>query len=82
VETHSIYYNELRKDTGYKVYKEAIPYLLDLYSEYNIKSTFFITGYIAKLFPDIVKKIDFIPRTGSGKTMRYKLIQNYEEKSI
>ena len=30
----------------------------------------------------IVKKIDFIPRTGSGKTMRYKLMQNYEEKSI
>ena len=43
----------------------------------------FCTNELSKYkIPDIVKKIDFIPRTGSGKTMRYKLIQNYEEKSI
>ena len=57
VETHSIFYNDLRADTGYKVYKDAIPYILDLYDKYNIKSTFFITGYIAKLYPNIVKII-------------------------
>jgi peptidoglycan/xylan/chitin deacetylase (PgdA/CDA1 family) len=34
-----------------------MPRLLDLYSKYNIKSTFFFTGYIAKLIPDIVKMI-------------------------
>ena len=57
VEAHSIFYNSIRPETGYKVYKEAIPYLLDLYEENNIKSTFFITGYIAKLYPNIVKMI-------------------------
>ena len=57
VETHSVYYNDLRDETGYKVYMEAIPYLLDLYKNHNIKSTFFITGYIAKLYPEIVKII-------------------------
>ncbi len=57
VETHSIYYNTLRDETGYKVYKQAIPYLLDLYEKNNIKSTFFITGYIAQLYPGVVKMI-------------------------
>jgi len=68
VETHSVYYNDLRDETGYKVYIEAIPYLLDLYKNHNIKSTFFITGYIAKLYPEIVKIISenglFFHKTG------------------
>ncbi|NLJ07855.1 MAG: polysaccharide deacetylase family protein [Sphingobacteriales bacterium] len=34
-----------------------MPILLDIYEKYNIKSTFFFTGYIAKLIPDIVKMI-------------------------
>ena len=57
VETHSIYYNDLRDETGHQVYKQAIPYLLDLYEKKNIKSTFFITGHIAKLYPEVVKMI-------------------------
>lgn len=55
VETTSIWLNSLRDETGLIVLREGMPLLLELYNEYEIKSTFFFTGYIAKLFPDIVK---------------------------
>ena len=57
VETTSIWLNKLRDETGLKVLKEGMPILLDIYSEFKIKSTFFFTGYIAKLYPDVVKMI-------------------------
>jgi len=57
VETTSIWFNQLRKETGKKVLDEGLPKLLDLYDTFSIKSTFFITGYIARLFPKIVKLI-------------------------
>ena len=57
VETTSIWHNTLRDETGLKVLKEGMPLLLDLYEKYDIKSTFFFTGYIAKLYPEIVKMI-------------------------
>lgn len=57
VETTSIWHNSLRDETGLKVLQEGMPLLLDLYEKYNIKSTFFFTGYIAKLYPEIVKMI-------------------------
>ena len=57
VETTSIWHNSLRDETGLKVLKEGMPLLLDLYEKHNIKSTFFFTGYIAKLYPEIVKMI-------------------------
>ena len=57
VETTSIWHNTLRDETGYKVLKEGMPRLLDLYDKYNVKSTFFFTGYIAKLYPEIVKMV-------------------------
>lgn len=57
VETHSIRLNTLRDQTGIKVYKEAMPIILDLYRKYKVKSTFFYTGRIAKLVPDIVKMV-------------------------
>jgi len=57
VETTSILYNSLQDETGIKVYREGMPALLDLYAKYNIKCTFFFTGYIAKLVPDIVKLV-------------------------
>lgn len=57
VETTSIWFNTLRDETGLKVLKEGMPLLLDTYARYNIKSTFFFTGYIAKLYPEIVKMI-------------------------
>lgn len=57
VETTSIWHNTLRDKTGYKVLKEGMPLLLELYDKYNIKSTFFFTGYIARLYPEIVKMV-------------------------
>lgn len=57
VETTSIWFNTLRDETGLKVLNEGMPILLDIYSDYNIKTTFFFTAYIAKLFPNIIKLI-------------------------
>lgn len=57
VETTSIWLNTLRDKTGYKVLTEGMPILMDIYAEHNIKSTFYFTGYIAKLFPEVVKMI-------------------------
>lgn len=57
VETTSLWHNTLRDESGYKVLKEGMPLLLDLYEKYNIKCTFFFTGYIAKLYPEVVKMI-------------------------
>ena len=57
VETTSIWHNDLRDSTGFKVYKEGMPLLLNIYRKYNVKSTFYFTGHIAKLIPDIVKMV-------------------------
>jgi peptidoglycan-N-acetylglucosamine deacetylase len=57
VETTSIWFNRLRDETGLKVLNEGMPLLLDLYAKHNIVTTFFFTGYIAKLYPQIVKMI-------------------------
>ena len=57
VETTSIWFNSLRDETGSKVLREGMPKLLDIYSKYNISTTFFVTGYIAKLYPELVKMI-------------------------
>lgn len=55
VETTSIWLNTLSDKTGEKVVREGMPMLLDIYEKYGIKSTFYYTGYIAKLFPGVVK---------------------------
>lgn len=57
VETHSIWFNTLRDETGIKVYKEVMPRILEIYNKYEIKASFFYTGHIAKLIPDIVKMV-------------------------
>ncbi len=57
VETSSIWFNSLRDETGFKVYREGMPILLDIYNEYNIKTTFFFTAYITKLIPKIVTMV-------------------------
>ncbi len=57
VETTSIWLNTLRDKTGGKVLREGMPILLDIYAEYGIQSTFYFTGYIANLFPEIVKMV-------------------------
>jgi peptidoglycan-N-acetylglucosamine deacetylase len=57
VETTSIWLNTLRDKTGEKVLREGMPILLDIYAKFGVKSTFYFTGYIAKLFPEVVKMI-------------------------
>ncbi len=57
VETTSIWFNRLRDETGFKVWKEGMPILLDIYDKFDIKSTFYVTAYIASLYPGIVKMI-------------------------
>jgi len=57
VETTSIWFNDLRDETGAKVMREGMPLLLDLYGKYGIKSTFFFTAHIAQLYPEIVRMI-------------------------
>lgn len=57
VETTSIWLNTLRDETAQKVLQEGMPILLDIYKEFDIKSTFYFTGYIAKLYPEVVKMI-------------------------
>ena len=57
VETHSIWFNGLRDETGIKVLNEGMPLLLDIYERYNIKSTFFFVANYANNYPDIVKMV-------------------------
>ncbi len=57
VETTSIWFNTLRDETGQKVLSEGMPLLLDVYAKRNIKSTFFFTGHMARLFPEVVKMV-------------------------
>jgi peptidoglycan/xylan/chitin deacetylase (PgdA/CDA1 family) len=70
VETTSIWFNDLRDKTGELVLREGMPRLLDLYSRYMIRSTFFFTGYIANLYPEVVRlAVDAGHEVGShGKT--------------
>lgn len=55
VETTSILNHKLRDKTGEYVLKQGMPRLLDLYDKYGVKATFFYTGHIAQLYPDVVK---------------------------
>jgi len=57
VETTSLWNHKLNDSTGRKVMEEGMPVLLELYEKYNIKSTFFFTGRIARLYPEIVRMI-------------------------
>lgn len=57
VETTSLWNHCLSDKTGEVVLKEGMPLLLEAYRKYGVKATFFFTGHIAKLFPDIVKMI-------------------------
>jgi len=59
VETTSILNHKLSDNTGEYVLKQGIPRLLELYSKFNVRATFYFTGHIAKLYPEIVKMIVF-----------------------
>lgn len=55
VETTSILNHKLRDKTGEYVLTQGMPRLLDLYDKYGVKATFFYTGYIAQLYPEVVR---------------------------
>ena len=55
VETTSILNHKLRDKTGEYVLNQGMPRLLDLYDKYGVKATFFYTGHIAQLYPDVVR---------------------------
>lgn len=55
VETTSILNHKLRDKTGEYVLNQGMPRLLDLYDRYGVKATFFFTGHIATLYPQVVK---------------------------
>lgn len=55
VETTSILNHKLRDKTGEYVLVQGMPRLLDLYDKYGVKATFFYTGHIAQLYPEVVK---------------------------
>ena len=44
-------------DIGVKVWKEAIPALLDLYEKYDVKATFYFVAEFARQYPEIVKMV-------------------------
>ena len=57
VETHSIWHNTLRDQTGETVLKEGLPLLLEIYAKHNIRSTFFFVADYARKYPDVVKLV-------------------------
>lgn len=57
VETTSLVNHKLSDKTGSLVANTAIPVSLELYAKYDVKSTFFITGYYASKYPESVKMI-------------------------
>lgn len=42
--------------------------ILDLFEKYNVKATFFVLGYIAEKFPDLIKKISDLGHEISSHT--------------
>lgn len=57
VETTSIVNHRLSDETGRYVLEQGMPRLLDLYDQYGVKATFFFTGHIAQLYPQVVRMV-------------------------
>lgn len=55
VETTSLQSHRLKDEVSEYLLVQGMPRLLDLYDKYNIKTTFFYTGHVAKLKPELVK---------------------------
>lgn len=55
VETTSIVNHRLSDETGRYVLEQGMPRLLDLYERYGVRATFFFTGHIAQLYPQVVR---------------------------
>lgn len=55
VETTSVLNHRLDDSTAQFVLKQGMPRLLYLYEKYNVRATFFYTGHIAELVPEVVR---------------------------
>lgn len=55
VETTSILNHKLKDETADYVLKQGMPRLLDLYDRLGVRATFFYTGHIAQLCPEVVR---------------------------
>lgn len=55
VETTSILNHRLRDETASYVMEQGMPRLLDLYDRFGVKATFFYTGHMAKICPEVVR---------------------------
>lgn len=54
VETTSLELNRPDDSMAEKIYRIGLPRLIDLYSKYDVDSTFFFTAHILKLKPEII----------------------------
>lgn len=57
VETTSILNHKLRDKTADYLVSQGMPRLLDLYEKYHVRATFFFTGHVARLKPQLVKRV-------------------------
>lgn len=57
VEEFSIPLNRLDDATAWRVYREGLPKLLDLYSKYDVESTFYFTGTFAEKIPEAMELV-------------------------
>jgi peptidoglycan-N-acetylglucosamine deacetylase len=55
VETTSILNHRLRDKTADYLESQGMPRLLDLYERYGVTTTFFFTGYVARLRPGLIR---------------------------
>jgi len=55
VETTSILNHKLSDRTGEYLINQGMPRLLDLYQRFGVRATFFYTGHIARIYPELVK---------------------------
>ena len=55
VETTSVLRHCLSDDVAQYLLTQGMPRLLDLYEQYGVKATFFFTGHIAEICPELVK---------------------------
>ncbi len=79
------FFEDLDKGEKYKNYEvriyENVDRILGLLEENNIKATFFVVGWIAKRYPDIVKRISENFEIGSH-TMTHKLVWSLNKKEF
>ena len=57
VEEHSIVLNRLDDATAWRVYREGLPKLLELYSKYDVEGTFYFTGTFAERIPEAIELV-------------------------